>query len=67
MCINCGCGKPDDDMGNKDNITTEDLAKAAIASGTDGQTTLENINETLAMVTPEEVDKKIEELKSKTA
>ena len=33
MCWNCGCMMPDNDMGNKDNITTEKLRKAAKAGG----------------------------------
>lgn len=33
MCWNCGCMMPDDDMGNKDNITTESLRRAARAGG----------------------------------
>ena len=33
MCYNCGCGMPDDDMGNPDNITEKDIKKAAEASG----------------------------------
>jgi hypothetical protein len=33
MCWNCGCMMPDDDMGNKDNITTDGLRKAAKAGG----------------------------------
>lgn len=32
MCYNCGCGMPNDDMGNKDNITDETIKKAADAS-----------------------------------
>lgn len=32
MCYNCGCGIPDGDMGNKDNITEESIKKAATAS-----------------------------------
>lgn len=31
MCYNCGCGNPNDDMGNADNITTTTFAKAAQA------------------------------------
>lgn len=65
MCLNCGCGMPDDTMGDDDNITTTDLAKAAIASSMDGKETLENIKKTLNSLTPEELDKKIEELKKK--
>lgn len=34
MCYNCGCEMPEDDMGNKDNITEEDFQKAAQADGT---------------------------------
>lgn len=33
MCYNCGCGLPDDDMGNADNITTSTFEKASKASG----------------------------------
>lgn len=35
MCYNCGCGNPNDDMGNPDNITTETFVKAAKAEGDD--------------------------------
>lgn len=31
MCYNCGCGNPNDDMGNADNITNETFKKAAEA------------------------------------
>lgn len=31
MCYNCGCGNPNDDMGNKDNITNVTFDKAAVA------------------------------------
>lgn len=33
MCYNCGCGMPNDDMGNPQNITEETFKKAAEASG----------------------------------
>lgn len=32
MCYNCGCGMPNDQMGNPDNITNETIKKAAAAS-----------------------------------
>ena len=32
MCYNCGCGVPDDDMGNPKNITTKTFEDAAKAS-----------------------------------
>ena len=33
MCWNCGCMMPESDMGNKENITTESLRRAAKAGG----------------------------------
>jgi hypothetical protein len=33
MCMNCGCGEPDDDRGNSANITASDLRAAAAANG----------------------------------
>lgn len=33
MCYNCGCGDPNDDMGDQNNLTEEDFKKAAEASG----------------------------------
>lgn len=33
MCLTCGCGEPHLDHGNPDQITYEDLKKAADASG----------------------------------
>jgi hypothetical protein len=32
MCYNCGCGKPDDDMGDPKNITDKTFEEAAKAS-----------------------------------
>jgi hypothetical protein len=32
MCMNCGCGKPNDDHGKTANITADDLQKAARAN-----------------------------------
>ena len=31
MCYNCGCGNPNDDMGNQNNITNLTFQKAAEA------------------------------------
>ena len=33
MCMNCGCGRPNDDNGNPANITAADLRKASEANG----------------------------------
>ena len=43
MCLNCGCGKPDDDHGNDANITMDDLRKAGEANGQDVDQTVANI------------------------
>lgn len=64
MCLNCGCGMPDDDMGNQDNITLTDLAKAAIASKMSAQDTLKAIKDSLGQISVEELAKKINELKN---
>lgn len=63
MCLNCGCGLYDDDMGNKDNIIRKTLAKAAIASGMNGENTIEELKKALERIKPEDIDKIIEELK----
>jgi hypothetical protein len=33
MCYNCGCGAPNNDMGDEDNITEQTFEKAAKANG----------------------------------
>lgn len=65
MCMNCGCGMYDDDMGNKDNITTAGLVKAAMASNMDGKETMEELKKSLEKIKPEDLDKKIDQEKSK--
>lgn len=47
MCYNCGCGMPDDDMGNPDNITEEDIKKAAQASNQSVEDAKKNMLELL--------------------
>ncbi|MDN3512596.1 MAG: hypothetical protein NG784_15005 [Candidatus Jettenia sp.] len=47
MCMSCGCGKANDDMGNKDNITMEDIEKAAKTAGTTPEGVVQNIQHTL--------------------
>jgi hypothetical protein len=32
MCLNCGCGKPNEDHGNSANITADDLRRASEAN-----------------------------------
>lgn len=65
MCLNCGCGMPDDSMGNDDNITTKTLAKAAIASSMDGKSTIDELLVSLNKLKFQDLDKKIAEIKAK--
>lgn len=63
MCLNCGCGMPDDDMGNSDNLTLTDLAKAARASDMNAADTLANLRQALDQIDPKQLDQKIQEQK----
>ena len=47
MCLNCGCGKPDDDHGNPANITADDLHRAGAANGQSLRTSAQNILDTV--------------------
>lgn len=48
MCMSCGCGKPDDQMGDERNITRDDLQAAAEAAGISMQDVVNNIATTAA-------------------
>lgn len=65
MCLNCGCGMMDNDMGDEDNVTIEDVAKAAVASNMNGQETITNMKQSLEQIKAEDLDKKIQEVKAK--
>jgi hypothetical protein len=43
MCLNCGCGKPEDAHGNPANITAADLRRAGRANGQSMETSARNI------------------------
>ena len=43
MCLSCGCNKPADEQGNPDNITEQDLQKAADAAGVSKEQAAGNI------------------------
>lgn len=66
MCLNCGCKKYDDHMGDERNLTTEELAKAAITNGMHAGLTISNIQDSLAHITPDMLEDKIEEVKVKS-
>ena len=48
MCLTCGCGQPHEDHGNPDNITYEDLEKAAQAGEVSVADAAKNIQDGLA-------------------
>jgi hypothetical protein len=62
MCLNCGCGELDNDMGNPDNLTLTDLAKAAKASEMNGTDTIANIRKALAELDVKQLEVKIKQL-----
>src|SRR5258708_19068299 len=43
MCLNCDCGKPDDNHGDARDITLQDIDQAARAAGTTRARAFENI------------------------
>lgn len=43
MCMSCGCGETSNDHANPDNITQQDLEKAAAAGGISQEEAAENI------------------------
>lgn len=59
MCLNCGCKEWNDDMGSEDNITLDDVVKAAKASGQDGATTLRHMKDAAESITPQQLDEAI--------
>ena len=47
MCMSCGCGEPNETHGSTDNITLEQMERAAMAADIDVKTAADNI-QTLA-------------------
>lgn len=50
MCYNCGCGMPDDDHGDRRNITNKTFADAAGAADQSPQQARENTERLLGEV-----------------
>lgn len=63
MCLNCGCKRYDDHMGDERNLTTKELAKAAIANEMRAGKTMDNIKDALDHITPDQLEDVIEEQK----
>ena len=47
MCINCGCGMPDNNMGDPKLITTKTFEEAAKAAGQSSEEAKKNVYEYL--------------------
>jgi len=54
MCYNCGCGKPDDDMGDPKNITEKTFEEAAKAVGQSPKDAKKNTLELLKIILKKE-------------
>lgn len=67
MCLNCGCKTYDDHMADERNITTEELAKSAIANEMPAGQTIKNIKDALENITADMLQEKIEEVKAKNS
>jgi len=67
MCLNCGCKKYDDHMADDRNLTTKELAEAAIANEMRAGQTMDNIKDALNHITPDMLEDVIEEVKTKSS
>lgn len=45
MCMSCGCGEPNEKHGNPDNITLDDLRRAAKAANIETEQAADNIHD----------------------
>jgi hypothetical protein len=50
MCMNCGCGQPNEDHGNPANITAEDLQRAGAANDQSLRESAQHIIETVELL-----------------
>ena len=50
MCLNCGCGQPDEDHDNPDNIVAADLHRAAQANDQSMRESAQHIVETVERI-----------------
>jgi hypothetical protein len=49
MCLSCGCGEPNNKHDNKNNITMDDLQKAAQAANESIQDAAKNIADSVGL------------------
>jgi hypothetical protein len=50
MCMNCGCGQPNNDMGKPENITADQFRKAAEANDQTLRESAQHILETVELL-----------------
>ncbi len=50
MCLNCGCGQPNERHGNDANITLEDVRRAGESNGQSVEESLRNMGQTARQV-----------------
>ena len=50
MCMNCGCGEPNEDHGNAANITADELQRAGDANGQSLRESAQHILETVELL-----------------
>lgn len=49
MCVSCGCGKPNDNHGNPNLITMDDMQKAAKAANQTVEDAAKNIADSIGL------------------
>jgi hypothetical protein len=62
MCLTCGCGSPNDDHGNPDHITHDDVKKAAEAAGIKPKKAVKNLRKGMKIVEAAAEVKKVAEV-----
>ena len=50
MCLNCGCGQPNEDHGKADNITADDLRRAGEANDQSLRESAQHIAESVELL-----------------
>ena len=50
MCMNCGCGQPNEDHGKPENITAADLQRAGDANGQSLRESAQHITEAVELL-----------------
>ena len=63
MCLNCGCESPDAEMGNPNNLTLTDLAKAAKATGQSAADTLAHVRQSLVKIDASQLQQRMNQLR----